>query len=104
MIGSKRPSCWLKVLSTLNELSGAVVCGAMDHGRGGISRLSQLTGMWANNDHRGGSGVERSGKTGGGRGGRLRERAGGRKKVEEADAGLSAQEARSWNGRRPEIR
>ena len=53
MIRSKRQtreeSRWLKVLSTLNEYQARlyVAYRALDQGRGGISRLSKLTGMEA---------------------------------------------------------
>ena len=38
---------WLRVLGTLNELQARVLVAqkALDEGRGGISRLSRLTGM-----------------------------------------------------------
>src|SRR2546425_10901219 len=51
MIRSTRPTAkerrWLRVLSTLNEYQARLYVAdrAIDHGRGGITRLSKLTGM-----------------------------------------------------------
>ena len=44
---SESDKCWLRVLSTLNERQARLFAGqrALELGRGGISRVSQLTGM-----------------------------------------------------------
>ncbi|MDR3704206.1 MAG: hypothetical protein P4L56_31450, partial [Candidatus Sulfopaludibacter sp.] len=44
---SAREGRWLKVLGTLNEYQARLFVAdkALDQGRGGISRLSELTGL-----------------------------------------------------------
>src|SRR5947199_10686203 len=97
MIRSKRPtleeSRWLKVLSTLHEYQARLYVAdrALDQGRGGISRLSKLTGMSRTTITRAAAELQRRGKLVEAGEGRIRERGGGRKKVEEADPGLPAE-------------
>ena len=75
---------WLKVLSTLNEFQARLFVAdkALDQGRGGISRMSELTGMSrttitkAAAELASGRSFEASG------GGRIRQTGAGRKKVE----------------------
>jgi Rhodopirellula transposase DDE domain len=97
MIRSKRPtpeeSRWLKVLSTLNEYQARLYVAdrALDQGRGGISRLSKLTGMSRTTITKAAADLNGRGKLRKARQGRIREVGGGRKKVEEADPGLQAE-------------
>jgi len=97
MIRSRRPtpveSRWLKVLSTLNEYQARLYVAdrALDQGRGGISRLSKLTGMSRTTITKAAADLNRRGKLRKAREGRIREEGGGRKKVEEADPGLQAE-------------
>jgi hypothetical protein len=96
MIRSKRPtpeeSRWLKVLSTLNEYQARLYVAdrALDQGRGGISRLSELTGMSRTTITKAAAELNRRGKLTAAGEGRIREAGGGRKKVEDADPGLQA--------------
>jgi hypothetical protein len=82
---------WMKVLGTLNEYQARLFVAekALELGRGGISFLSQLTGMSRVTITQG---VKDLGarKLRGAATGRVRTPGGGRKKVEEADAGLLA--------------
>jgi hypothetical protein len=86
-------SRWLRVLSTLNEYQARLYVAdrALDHGRGGISRLSKLTGMSRTTITKAAAelnrreGLTKAGKR------RIREMGGGRKKIEEADPGLRAE-------------
>ena len=64
---------------------------ALDQGRGGISRLSKLTGMSRTTITKAAADLNRRGKLRKAREGRIREMGGGRKKVEEADPGLQAE-------------
>jgi DDE family transposase len=97
MIGSNRPrleeSRWLRVLSTLNEYQARLYVAdrALDHGRGGVSRLSKLTGMSRTTITKAVAELNRRGKLAEEGEGRIRETGGGRKKVEEADPGLQAE-------------
>ena len=94
MIRSKRKAPqetrWLKVFSTLNELQARLFVAdkAQDQGRGGISRLSKLTGMSSTTITKAvaelGSGRKLALPESGG----LRDSGAGRKKVEAGDAGL----------------
>jgi len=78
---------WVKVLSTLNEAQARwfVADKALDLGRGGISRLSRVTGMSrttitkAIGEVRGGGALKPAAQ------GRVRREGGGRKLVEESD-------------------
>jgi len=85
-------SRWLKVLGTLNEYQARLYVAdrALDHGRGGISRLSQLTGMSRTTITKAVAELNRRGKLAAAGEGHIRETGGGRKKVEEADPGLQA--------------
>jgi hypothetical protein len=82
----------LKVLGTLNEYQARLFVAdkALDRGRGGISRLSVLTGMSrttitkAVEELNGRKKLAAEGK-------QIREAGGGRKKVEDADPGLQVQ-------------
>ena len=94
MIRSRRPtqpeSRWLTVLGTLNEYQARLYVAdrAMDQGRGGITRLSRLTGMSrttitkAVEELKNGAARAQAVKE------RVREVGGGRKKVEQADPEL----------------
>ena len=97
MIRSTRPtqkeSRWLRVLSTLNEYQARLYVAdrAMDHGRGGITRLSKLTGMSRTTITKAVAELTSRGTLAEAAGGRIREAGGGRWKVEEANPGLRAQ-------------
>src|ERR1017187_8856450 len=71
---------WLKVLSTLNEYQARLYVAdrALDHGRGGISRLSQLTGMSRTTITEAVAELNRRGKLAVAGEGRIRETGGGR--------------------------
>ena len=81
---------WLRVLGTLNEAQARVFVAqkALDLGRGGISRLSQLTGMSRPTIHKGVAQLRRRGQDWTAEAGRIRKAGGGRKRVEEVDRGL----------------
>ena len=97
MIRSTRPtrkeSRWLRVLSTLNEYQARLYVAdrAMDQGRGGITRLSKLTGMSRTTITKAVAELGRRGTLAEATGGRIREAGGGRREVEETDPGLRAQ-------------
>src|ERR1035437_4514454 len=84
---------WLKVLGTLNEYQSRLFVAdkALDQGRGGISRLSVLTGMSrmimtkAVAQLNSGKNCAITGR------GRIREACGGRQRVEDADPLLQVQ-------------
>lgn len=83
---------WLRVLTTLNEYQARLYVAdrAVDHGRGGVTRLSRLTGMSRTTITKAmaelcGRGILKEVE------GRIREAGGGRKKVEEADPELREQ-------------
>lgn len=83
---------WLRVLSTLNEYQARLYVAdrAIDHGRGGVTRLSKLTRMSRTTITKAVAelcGVGRLKEAEG----RIREAGGGRKKVEEADPELREQ-------------
>jgi hypothetical protein len=61
-------SRWLKVLGTLNEYQARLFVAdkALDQGRGGVTRLSELTGMSRTTIAKGRGGFEQQEKTGGG--------------------------------------
>jgi hypothetical protein len=84
------------VLGTLNEYQARLFVAdkALDQGRGGVSRLSELTGMSRTTITK--AVVELNGrkKLAGAARGQIREAGGGRKKVEESDPGLHAQLAK----------
>jgi len=81
---------WLKILGTLNEFQARLYVAdkALDQGRGGISRLSQLTGMSRTTITKAVAELAGGRKLEGGRGGRIREVGAGRKRVEQSDRQL----------------
>ncbi len=86
-------SRWLKVLSTLNEYQARLYVAdrALDHGRGGVTRLSKLTGMSRTTITRAVAELRGGGKLSEAGEGRIREAGGGRKKMEETDPGMQEQ-------------
>lgn len=87
---------WLRVLGTLNELQARVFVAqrALEEGRGGISRLSQLTGMSRPTIMKGIAELESKGSLPHTETGRVRRPGGGRKPVEESFPGLKLALAR----------
>jgi hypothetical protein len=81
---------WLRVLGTLNEYQARLFVAekALQLGRGGISRLSQLTGMSRVTITQGLSELRTGRKLRTVADGRVRQPGGGRKKVEQADPEL----------------
>lgn len=81
---------WLRVLGTLNEYQGRLFVAekALELGRGGISRLSELTGMSRVTITRGVAELHGRKLLRMTEAGRVRAPGGGRKKVEEADPAL----------------
>ena len=94
MIRSKRrtpeETRWLKVLGTLNELQARLFIAdkALDQGRGGISRMSKLTGMSRTTITKAVAELETGKKLVLPENGRIRDTGAGRKKVEAEDAEL----------------
>ena len=88
-----RESRWLKVLGTLNEYQARLFVAdkALDQGRGGISRLAELTGMSRTTITKAAGELNSRKKLVIAERGQVREAGGGRKKVEEADPGLQVQ-------------
>ena len=88
-----RESRWLKVLGTLNEYQARLFVAdkALDQGRGGISHLSELTGMSRTTITKAVAELNSRKKLAAAEWGRIREAGGGRKKVEDADPGLQGQ-------------
>jgi len=86
-------SRWLKVLGTLNEYQARLFVAdkALDQGRGGITRLSELTGMSRTTITKAVAALNSGKKLSLAEEGRIREAGGGRRKVEDADPGLQAQ-------------
>lgn len=82
---------WMRVLGTLNEYQARLFVAekALQLGRGGISRLSQLTGMSRVTITQGLSELRTGRKLRTAADGRVRQPGGGRKKVEQADPELS---------------
>ena len=78
---------WLRVLGTLNESQARVFVAheALEEGRGGISRLSRLTGMSRPTIMKGIAELEGRGTLGRGAAGRIRKPGSGRKRVEQVD-------------------
>ena len=78
---------WLRVLGTLNESQARVFVAheALEEGRGGISRLSRLTGMSRPTIMKGIAELEGHGALGRGAAGRIRKPGSGRKRVEQVD-------------------
>src|SRR6266487_4920419 len=86
-------SRWLKVLGTLNEYQARLFVAdkALDQGRGGITRLSELTGMSRTTITKAVADLSSRKKLAVAERGQIREAGGGRKKVEDADPGLPIQ-------------
>jgi len=84
---------WLKVLGTLNEYQSRLFVAdkALDQGRGGISRLSELTGMSRMTITKAVAELNSGKKLAITGCGRIREAGGGRKRVEDADPALQVQ-------------
>jgi Rhodopirellula transposase DDE domain len=84
---------WLKVLGTLNEFQARLFLAslALDQGRGGISRMSELTGMSRTTLTKAVAELTSRKKLEAGAAGRVRAAGAGRKKVEEADQQLRAE-------------
>src|SRR5947207_15525862 len=80
-----RESRWLKVLGTLNEYQARLFVAdkALDQGRGGIRRMSELTGMSRTTITKAAAELASGRKLEVSGGGRIREDGAGRKKVEE---------------------
>ena len=78
---------WLRVLGTLNELQARVFVAqkALEEGRGGISRLSQLTGMSRPTIMKGIAQLQGKGPLDAGDTGGIRRAGAGRKRVEEGN-------------------
>jgi Rhodopirellula transposase DDE domain len=97
MIRSKPRSAqerrWLRVLGTLNEFQARLFLAdkALDNGRGGISRMSALTGMSRTTLTKAIAELRSRKELEPGAGGRIREAGAGRRKVEEADPQLRAE-------------
>jgi hypothetical protein len=87
---------WLKVLATLNEFQARLFVAdkALDQGRGGISRMSELTGMSRTTITKAAGELASGRKLEVNGGGRIREAGAGRKKVEEGDEQLRGELAR----------
>ena len=84
---------WLKVLGTLNEYQARLFVAdkALDQGRGGITRLSELSGMSRMTITKAVAELSSGKKLAEAESGRMREAGGGRKKVEETDPGILAE-------------
>ena len=84
---------WLKVLGTLNEYQARLFVAekAVDLGRGGISRLSGLTGMSRVTITQGVRDLSGRGRLRSASSGRVRKPGGGRKKVEDGDPEVPGQ-------------
>src|SRR5713226_7045036 len=78
---------WLKVFGTLNEFQARLFAAdkALDLGRGGISRLSALTGLSRTTINKAVEELEGSRKLASPGEGRAREVGGGRKRIEQVD-------------------
>src|SRR5438034_3929730 len=81
---------WLKVFRTLNEFQARLFAAdkALDLGRGGISRLSSLTGLSRTTITKAVEELESGGKLVSVGEGRVRRVGGGRKKIEGVDPGV----------------
>jgi hypothetical protein len=84
---------WLRVMGTLNEYQARLFVAekALELGRGGITRLSRLTGMSRVTITNGIAELRGSGRLREPEAGRVRAPGGGRKKVETADRGMQGQ-------------
>lgn len=87
---------WLRVLSTLNEAQARLYLAekAIELGRGGISRLSQLTGMSRPTIYKGAAELRSKGRGLAAQAGRIRRAGGGRKPVEQVQPGVKRALAR----------
>ena len=90
---SPEESRWLRVLGTLNEFQARLFVAdkAMDQGRGGISRMSELTGMSRTTITKAVAELTSGGQLRNAERGRIRAAGAGRKKVEEADEQLKGE-------------
>src|SRR2546425_7986969 len=81
---------WLKVFRTLNEFQARLFAAdkALDLGRGGISRLSALTGLSRTTITKAVEELESGGKLVSVGEGRVRQVGGGREKIEEGEPGV----------------
>jgi hypothetical protein len=81
---------WLRVLGTLNESQARLFVAekALELGRGGMSRLSELTGMSRPTIYKGAAQLRRKGAVLSAQAGRIRRGGGGRKRVEEVAPAL----------------
>jgi transposase len=81
---------WLRVLSTLNEAQARLYVAekALELGRGGISRLAQLTGMSRPTIYKGAAELQARRRALPAQAGRIRQVGGGRKRVEEVEPEL----------------
>jgi transposase len=81
---------WLRVLGTLNESQARLFVAekALELGRGGISRLSELTGMSRPTIYKGAAQLRRKGQVLSAQAGRIRRSGAGRKRVEEVAPAL----------------
>jgi hypothetical protein len=86
-------SRWLRVLATLNEIQARLYVAdkALDQGRGGISRMSELTGMSRTTITKAVAELTSRRKLQTVEEGRIRAAGAGRKKVEEADRELKGE-------------
>src|SRR3990172_5569427 len=93
-MGSKTTSVaerrWLRVLSTLNEAQARLYVAekAIELGRGGISRLSDLTGMSRPTIYKGAAELRARGHVLAAQAGRISRAGGGRKPVEQVHPGV----------------
>jgi hypothetical protein len=81
---------WLRVLGTLNEAQARLYVAqrALESGRGGISRLAELTGMSRPTIYKGAAELRAKRQVLATEAGRIRQLGGGRKRVEEVEPGL----------------
>ena len=81
---------WLRVLGTLNEAQARLYVAqrALESGRGGISRLAELTGMSRPTIYKGAAELRAKRQVLATEAGRIRPLGGGRKRVEEVEPGL----------------
>ena len=99
-------SRWLRVLGTLNEYQARLFVAdkALDQGRGGITRLSELTGMSRTTITRAVTELNSRKKLAAADRGQIREAGGGGKRWKTLTQGCKYNWVRSWKRRRREIR
>lgn len=87
---------WLKVLSTLNEFQARLFVAdkALDQGRGGISRMAELTGMSRTTITKAAGELASGRKLAPSGAGRIRAAGAGRKRIEQGDERLRGELAR----------